>query len=204
MHVESIAQAAIAGQPAAPPAPPSPEAALRQDAQRQAQQALQDARQAGQEARSFRIEKDGKIVTVGPEGVVVTNVQPAGTAQPAIAPPIPGVPPEAVAISIAFFVMVVLVVIGWPIARAIARRMDRATVAPPRGAADNTEQLRRIEQAVEAMAIEVERVSENQRFVTRLLAEGRPDELRLAQAAGGSAGESRAAERATSEPPPVR
>lgn len=202
MHVEPIIQAAVAGQPAAPP----PVAVvLQQEAAAQvareaaitARMAAQDAAQATQEgaggARTFRIERDGKVVTVGPEGVVVTS------AQPGMAAPIPVVPQEAVVISIAFFVMVVLVVIGWPIARAIARRMDRQTAAPARGGTDNGDQLRRIEQAVEAMAIEVERVSENQRFVTRLLAEGRPDEALVA-----SAGEARAPARASSEPPPAR
>lgn len=195
MHVEPIVQAAVAGQPAAPP---PPAAVAQRDAAVQARQAVQEARQAAQQAaqdagRTFRIEKDGKLVTVGPEGVVVT------TLQPGITPPAPVVPQEAVAISIAFFVMVVLVVIGWPIARAIARRMDRATAAPPRAGADNADQLRRIEQAVEAMAIEVERVSENQRFVTRLLSEGRPDEALLAPAGG-----QRATTRSPSEPPPAR
>ena len=33
--------------------------------------------------------------------------------------------------------------------------------------------LERVEQAVDAIAVEVERVSEGQRFVTRLLSEGR-------------------------------
>jgi hypothetical protein len=33
--------------------------------------------------------------------------------------------------------------------------------------------MERIEQAMDAIAIEIERVSEGQRFVTRLLAEGR-------------------------------
>ena len=36
------------------------------------------------------------------------------------------------------------------------------------------ERLRRIENAVESVAVEVERISENQRFTTKLLSEGRP------------------------------
>ena len=43
----------------------------------------------------------------------------------------------------------------------------------PRGAPGATdERLARIEQAIDAMAVEVERISEGQRFVTRLLADG--------------------------------
>jgi hypothetical protein len=41
------------------------------------------------------------------------------------------------------------------------------------------ERLARIEQAIDAMAIEVERISEGQRFVTKLLAERAPDPARL-------------------------
>jgi hypothetical protein len=37
---------------------------------------------------------------------------------------------------------------------------------------ESTQRLERIEQAIEAVAIEVERISEGQRFVTRLLSEG--------------------------------
>ena len=48
----------------------------------------------------------------------------------------------------------------------------RAARLPNGGAADDA-RLARIEQAVEAMAVEVERISEGQRFTTRLLAEGR-------------------------------
>jgi hypothetical protein len=37
---------------------------------------------------------------------------------------------------------------------------------------ETNERLERLEQGVEAIAIEIERVSEGQRFVTKLLAEG--------------------------------
>jgi K+/H+ antiporter YhaU regulatory subunit KhtT len=38
---------------------------------------------------------------------------------------------------------------------------------------DNTQRLERMEQAIDSIAIEMERVSEGQRFVTRLLSESR-------------------------------
>ena len=65
-----------------------------------------------------------------------------------------------------FFMMFVL----FPIAFAYARRIWRRTSAPRVAPAD-TGRLERIEQAVEAIAVEVERVSEGQRFVTKLLSE---------------------------------
>lgn len=213
MRTDPISQAATAATQQAPPAPAAPPApTINRDIQEQALAAVREgmqaaragqdaaiaAAQAGQAAKAgqavngaggIRIVKDGKVVTIGPQGVEVTT-----TTQPAIAPPIPVIPREAVVISIAFFVMVVLVVVGWPIARAIARRMDRSAAAPPRLPAEHTEQLRRIEQAVEAMAIEVERVSENQRFVTKLLSEARPDGALLAQGEAASRALSSSAE----------
>jgi hypothetical protein len=60
-----------------------------------------------------------------------------------------------------------------PIAIAFAWRMLRRGGAPQRPMlAESTQRLERIEQAIEAVAIEVERISEGQRFVTRLLSEG--------------------------------
>ncbi len=67
----------------------------------------------------------------------------------------------------AMFTMAVII-IGFPIARAIGRAIDRRWSAPALPRADMQPQLLRIEQAVEAMAIEVERVSENQRYLTKL------------------------------------
>ena len=74
-------------------------------------------------------------------------------------------------IPVSFFVM--LACIGTPLARAVARRIEakgeRAAVP-----SDIGERLERIESAIETMAIEVERISEAQRFTSRLLA-GRAD-----------------------------
>jgi hypothetical protein len=46
--------------------------------------------------------------------------------------------------------------------------------------------LERIEQAVEAVAIEVERISEGQRFTTKLLSEGRGSDARQIQSSSAS------------------
>lgn len=88
-----------------------------------------------------------------------------------------GMPPQVAEISIAFFVMCAVIIIGWPLARAFARRMDHRSVAT---AAENpgvTAQLQRIEQAVDAMSIEVERISESQRFMAKLQQAGSADRL---------------------------
>ncbi len=62
-----------------------------------------------------------------------------------------------------------------PIAMAVSRFLWRRSTQPPI-ASSNPEQerrLERMEQAIDSIAIEMERVSEGQRFVTKLLAEGR-------------------------------
>jgi hypothetical protein len=66
-----------------------------------------------------------------------------------------------------------------PISIAIARRIWRGVrpAAPPRAEDTLTPRFDRLEQAVDAIAIEVERISEGQRFVTRVLTE-RPGTVR--------------------------
>jgi len=89
--------------------------------------------------------------------------------------PPPGeiIPPQAVDISIAFFLMVAAIIIGLPIARAFARRMDRKGAGPAQIPREVSDQLVQINQAVDAIALEVERISEGQRYTTRLLSEQR-------------------------------
>jgi hypothetical protein len=60
-------------------------------------------------------------------------------------------------------------VILHPIARALGRRLDGSRRVAKQDV-DASAQLQRIEHAVEAMAIEIERLSEGQRFTTKLLA----------------------------------
>jgi hypothetical protein len=98
------------------------------------------------------------------------------------------IPPQAVDISIAFFAMIAFIVVGFPLARAFARRMDRRGMAAP--AAEVSPHLERIEQAVDAIAIEVERISENQRYASRVMSELRG----LPQAAPAWQAEPRVAE----------
>jgi hypothetical protein len=66
-----------------------------------------------------------------------------------------------------------LTIIGavlFPLARALARRIEGRPAAAPLPASTDA-RLDRIEHAVEAIAVEVERISEGQRFTTKLLAE---------------------------------
>ena len=81
----------------------------------------------------------------------------------------PMIPPQVVDLAYGFYAMFAVMVIGWPLARAWGRRLERggtsAALSPAMG-----EQLQRIEQSVDAMALEVERISEAQRYLTKLQA----------------------------------
>jgi hypothetical protein len=60
--------------------------------------------------------------------------------------------------------------------RRAARRVDERIAEPtPRSVRDSPEpQLTRLEHAIDAIAVEVERIGENQRFLTKLLASESP------------------------------
>jgi hypothetical protein len=62
-----------------------------------------------------------------------------------------------------------------PFARMFARRMDRRTEINAAGANSQVlqQQLAQLQQSVDAMSIEMERISESQRFQSKLLNEGR-------------------------------
>ena len=117
------------------------------------------------DGRTIVIDAEGNIHVDGDE--LVTEV---GSPDFPFGPGAPHVPVEAVVISIAFFVMIVLVAVGIPIARALGRRIDRKSAVAPE-LSDIGQRLDRIEQAVETVAVEVERISEGQRYTARLMSE---------------------------------
>lgn len=69
------------------------------------------------------------------------------------------------------FILAVLMPLAITFSRLIWRRGSRAAV--PNRSKEEIERLDRLEAAVETIAVEMERVSEGQRFVSRLLSEGR-------------------------------
>jgi hypothetical protein len=74
-------------------------------------------------------------------------------------------------IPIVLFIMIGITALGTPIARALARSIDRRSHLPPSIPPDLSSRLDRMEQAIDAIAVEVERISEGQRFTTRLLSD---------------------------------
>jgi hypothetical protein len=101
-------------------------------------------------------------------GRLKTQMPPtSGTAQPIdwnFGPRFAGTPPGVLPALLAFFVVFPLAMTG---ARWLWRRSAKP-VAPP-GWTDAADRLERVEQALETIAIEVERVSEGQRYISRIL-----------------------------------
>jgi hypothetical protein len=79
---------------------------------------------------------------------------------------------------------IVTLVLGFPIVRLITKWLEPRPV-PPRELATISARLERIEAAVDAIALEVERISESQRFTARLQSE--QQSARLPGAGGSSA-----------------
>lgn len=77
--------------------------------------------------------------------------------------------PDVTAIAVVF-TMFVLTPLSIAAARLLWRRATRGPVQPAIDR-ESAERLRRLESGVDAIAIEVERISEGQRFVTKLMAE---------------------------------
>jgi hypothetical protein len=92
-------------------------------------------------------------------------------------------PPESV-VQIVFIVFGTMAVMGLGIAmfRALGKYFERRQV-PASTSPEVLARLERIEQAVESIAIEVERISEGQRFTTKLMSElrGLPQPDAMAQ-----------------------
>lgn len=76
-----------------------------------------------------------------------------------------------VVVPLGAFAMIITISIFVPLVRAYAKRLEnrsQVAVIP----AEVTSRLERMEQAIDSIAVEVERISEGQRFTTKLLSEG--------------------------------
>ena len=135
---------------------------------------LSTADKAGLEKRLTAI--DGRIEQLDNQ-IAAADAQVASTAA------IPGAiverppeirhgPPEEVFVLGGIFMFVAILPISIAYARRIWRRSSAAVAALPH---DIVERFTQIDQAVESIAVEVERIGEGQRFITRVLSEqGRP------------------------------
>ena len=142
-------------------------------------QAIADAQLAAEQAASAGVPAPGRTIIRGADGVV--RELPTGDVAPA-AEGITIAPPPDTAAEIAREVNAGLGVLAgaalgalaiWLFFRTLQKWIEvkRSPAALPR---ESLERLARIENAIEAMAVEVERISEGQRFTTRLLSDRAP------------------------------
>jgi hypothetical protein len=87
----------------------------------------------------------------------------------------PGIPDNAIPVVAIVFGTIMIMVVATPIIRAIIRAVERRSTqtSAPALPADLGARLDRIEQTVDSIAVEIERVSEAQRYLTRLQTEQR-------------------------------
>lgn len=78
---------------------------------------------------------------------------------------------DGVWVPIVLFATAPVMAIGIPIARAYAKRIANESSGQARIPSDVSARLERMEQAIDSIAVEVERISEGQRFTTKLLSE---------------------------------
>lgn len=152
-------------QTAAPAAPATPVTGneLRDQIRQTVREATEAARQAAADAKAQDGSGHNIIIPVPP-------VPPFSTTSTST-PYDRDMPPRVKDVSIAFIVMISFVIVGLPLVRAIARRIDKGSQPPPAIPREMRDQLQQISQSVDAIAIEVERISEGQRFTTRMLAD---------------------------------
>jgi hypothetical protein len=67
---------------------------------------------------------------------------------------------------------IIVSLIGYPLAKAAARYIEARSRGPQVDTSEISARLRGIEQAVDAISVELERVTEHQRFMTKLLSDG--------------------------------
>src|SRR5919202_7040855 len=92
-----------------------------------------------------------------------------GAVVPDPAPPPDRGPPEGVVVLSGLFIVFVLFPLAFAQARRIWKRTAKVVLDVPQALVDR---LTRLDQAVDTIAIEVERISEGQRFLTKVMTEG--------------------------------
>ena len=144
-----------------------------------AQRALQNVDISEDGQGVTRITKNGKTITIHtPHGVVAPAIPLAplapippipqietGTSVP-VDPPL-DIPPRLENLGYALFLMIAIIAVGKPLARALGSVIERRSLKPAMPAEFGA-RLERIEQGIESVSIEVERISESQRYLLKV------------------------------------
>jgi hypothetical protein len=127
-----------------------------------------DIREDGQGLTT--ITKNGKTITIHTPHGMVAPLAPlpqieTGTSVP-VDPPL-DIPPRLENLGYALFLMIAIVAVGKPLARALGSVIERRSLKPAMPAEFGA-RLERIEQGIESVSIEVERISESQRYLLKV------------------------------------
>jgi hypothetical protein len=121
--------------------------------------------------------RGGEPVIIGGQGGGLAGTT-TSTGQPDIPPELANVIREALQGAIPIFgimlSMLAVMFIGFPLVRAYVRRQDKKLDAGMMKASEVMPQIRQLQESVDAMAVELERISEAQRFQARLMQEKSP------------------------------
>lgn len=133
---------------------------------------ISGADKVGAETRIAEMDKrisdvEKQIATADQAVAKAAGVQGAVVEQPP-PPYVNNGPPPEVFVITGLFIVAVLLPISLAFARRIWRRGKDAVLSLP---PDLSDRLNRLDQAVDSIAVEVERIGEGQRFVTRVLSE---------------------------------
>jgi hypothetical protein len=120
-----------------------------------------------------QLDQTGQVLT-SPAAALITSTQPANTMF--------GLPPNAYIPFGILFIIFVLGPLSFGAARVLWKRSSRPVV--PAAVPETAARLGRLEQSVDAIAVEVERITEGQRFMTKLLSESRTPALPAADRLG--------------------
>jgi len=111
------------------------------------------------------IAETGRQLTSAPAGLIAASQNPFTEA---------GIDPDLIEKVSVLFTLFVLAPLAVSAAFMIFKRAFRPAARPEKSSGESSERMERLESAVDAIAVEIERISEGQRFVTRLLTEASP------------------------------
>ena len=160
--------------------------------QQKAQSATDAAAQASK-STDVTVTKNGKTTTIHTPQAGIAPVVPVAPVAP-IEPVIAGsgttvpedqpfdVPPRLENLGYAFLLMLAVIAVGKPLARAFGTIIERRAIKPAMPP-EFGGRLERIEQGIEAVSIEIERISESQRYLLKVQSPT-PERVELPRSAG--------------------
>lgn len=121
------------------------------------------------------IAETGRQLTSAPAGLIAASQNPMTEM---------GIDPHLIERVSILFTLFVLAPLAVSVAFMVFRRAFRPAARPEKVSGESSERMERLESAVDAIAVEIERISEGQRFTTKLLSEssGRGDPRLLGSA----------------------